>query len=166
MGKAKSKTWVLRRFLKISVQVAEWTDSGRLFQKERATRAIRRPTESWICDTKNSSPLYRKSICLAGNYVRELSYREHFCRERHGVLRSIVWKKEWYWCLVLMLHHQPKKGNLLNWKLARHQPHRCSQDVEQSSLTKRIATGIDVNLRRDRVRFRKGRTSVLRTSVE
>ena len=35
-GKAKSKRYVLRRFLKVATEVAERTDSGRLFQREGA----------------------------------------------------------------------------------------------------------------------------------
>ena len=35
-GKAKSKRYVLRRLLKVATEVAEWTDSGRLFQREGA----------------------------------------------------------------------------------------------------------------------------------
>ena len=35
-GKAKSKTYVLRRLLKVVTEVAERTDSGRLFQREGA----------------------------------------------------------------------------------------------------------------------------------
>ena len=35
-GKAKSKTYVLRRLLKVATEVAERTDSGRLFQREGA----------------------------------------------------------------------------------------------------------------------------------
>ena len=34
--KAKSKRYILRHFLKIRIEVAEWTDSGRLFQREGA----------------------------------------------------------------------------------------------------------------------------------
>ena len=37
-GKAASKRCVLRRFLKISVGVAQWTDSRRLFQREGAQK--------------------------------------------------------------------------------------------------------------------------------
>ena len=33
-GKAKSKRYVLRRLLKVAIEVAERTDSGRLFQRE------------------------------------------------------------------------------------------------------------------------------------
>ena len=36
MGKAKSKRYVLRRLLKVASEVAERTDSGRLFQREGA----------------------------------------------------------------------------------------------------------------------------------
>ena len=35
-GKAKSKRCVLRHFLKVAPEVAEWTHSGRLFQREGA----------------------------------------------------------------------------------------------------------------------------------
>ena len=35
-GKAKSKRYVLRLFLKVATEVAERTDSGRLFQREGA----------------------------------------------------------------------------------------------------------------------------------
>ena len=34
--KAKSKRYVLRRLLRVATKVAEWTDSGRLFQREGA----------------------------------------------------------------------------------------------------------------------------------
>ena len=33
-GGGKSKRYVLRRLLKVATEVAEWTDSGRLFQRE------------------------------------------------------------------------------------------------------------------------------------
>ena len=33
-GGIKSKRYVLRRLLKVATKVAEWTDSGRLFQRE------------------------------------------------------------------------------------------------------------------------------------
>ena len=35
-GEAKSKRYILRRLLKVATEVAERTDSGRLFQRERA----------------------------------------------------------------------------------------------------------------------------------
>ena len=35
-GKAKSERYVLRRLLKVATEVAERTDSGRLFQREGA----------------------------------------------------------------------------------------------------------------------------------
>ena len=35
-GEAKSKRYVWRRLLKVATEVAEWTDSGRLFQREGA----------------------------------------------------------------------------------------------------------------------------------
>ena len=35
-GKAKSKQYVLRRLLKVATEVAERTDSGRLFQRQGA----------------------------------------------------------------------------------------------------------------------------------
>ena len=34
--KAKSKRCVFRYFLKVATELAEWTDSGRLFQRDRA----------------------------------------------------------------------------------------------------------------------------------
>ena len=34
-GKAKSKRCVSRYFLKVATEMAEWTDSGRLFQRDR-----------------------------------------------------------------------------------------------------------------------------------
>ena len=33
-GKDRSKRYVLRRFLKVATEVDEWTDSGKLFQRE------------------------------------------------------------------------------------------------------------------------------------
>ena len=33
-GKAKSKRCVFRRFLKVATEVADWTDSGWLFQRD------------------------------------------------------------------------------------------------------------------------------------
>ena len=36
LSKAKSKRYVLRRHLKVATEVDEWTDSGRLFQREGA----------------------------------------------------------------------------------------------------------------------------------
>ena len=35
-GKAKSKRWVFRYFIKVATEMAERTDSGRLFQRDRA----------------------------------------------------------------------------------------------------------------------------------
>ena len=35
---AKSKRYVLRRLLKVATEVAEWTDSGRLFQRGGAQK--------------------------------------------------------------------------------------------------------------------------------
>ena len=35
-GKAKSKRCVFRSFLKVVTEMAEWTDSGKLFQREGA----------------------------------------------------------------------------------------------------------------------------------
>ena len=35
-GKARSKRYVLRHFLKVETEVDEQTDSGKLFQRERA----------------------------------------------------------------------------------------------------------------------------------
>ena len=35
-GKAKSKRCVFRYFLKVVAEMAEWTDSGRLFQRDGA----------------------------------------------------------------------------------------------------------------------------------
>ena len=35
-GKARSKRYILRHFLKVESKVDEWTDNGKLFQREGA----------------------------------------------------------------------------------------------------------------------------------
>ena len=63
-GKAKSKRYVWRRLLKVAAEVAEQTDSGRLFQRE-GTQEIKAlaPVLVLIQGTDRVIPLFDLSKC-------------------------------------------------------------------------------------------------------
>ena len=72
-GHAKSKRHLLRRLLKVATEVAEWTDNGRLFQRERVQELnALAPVLVWILGMDRVIPLFD----LSEHDGREVAIKE------------------------------------------------------------------------------------------